>query len=563
MTNIKKLSKFIVLPAILILFFAGSLSALAVGTVATGLEPVSNKTAFLETILHHMLSRDTSFYVYYEGELADVYTDFPSLMNEVYASESGSGCGDYLEYTISKLSVVMSYTAQSDILPFHFTCEYLTTAQEEQYIDSQISLILDALQVYDVGDYEKVRTVYDYICTHFSYDYSLTKHSAYDALSTGEMVCQDYALLFYKMLSELNVPVRIISGSSQGGAHAWNIVKIGSYWYNVDTTWDSACSFNGSSSHLFFLKGSTDFPDHSRDSKYCTAEFSLQHPLSSYSFSSVESVLLGSLPTGEDTLLSPGDSWQLTATLYPLSKADTGVVWSSSDESVATVSLDGVVTAVSGGICVITATAADSGGAAAAFSFTVVDFSKGSVWAQDGLTLLYARGIIPTSLLVSFDAGITRGEFTALLMNYYAYAGGQMGTISETAFSDIDGHPFQVEIELAFSLGIINGRSASIFAPNDLLTRQEGAKLLCTLLAALDNGTALNQFPLLPYADSNQIADWAIPYVALAYEKGIMHGSGLNFLPSASLTREQAMLLVERLAESATSEVPSASETAA
>ena len=68
--------------------------------------------------------------------------------------------------------------------------------------------------------------------------------------------------------------------------------------------------------------------------------------------------------------LSPGESATLSATLLPENASLRDVNWSSSDPSVATVS-GGVVQAVKPGVSVITATAADGGGASAACLLTV------------------------------------------------------------------------------------------------------------------------------------------------------------------------------------------------
>ena len=67
-----------------------------------------------------------------------------------------------------------------------------------------------------------------------------------------------------------------------------------------------------------------------------------------------------------------GDTETLTATVLPLYAANRSVTWSSSDESVATVSADGAVTAISIGTAVITVTTAD-GGFEASGTFTVTE----------------------------------------------------------------------------------------------------------------------------------------------------------------------------------------------
>ena len=81
------------------------------------------------------------------------------------------------------------------------------------------------------------------------------------------------------MALQSGVDARLISGCA-GGPHAWNIVKIGSYYYNLDATWDA-----GKSRYYYFLKNSSNFADHIRDVDYADAEFNRHYPMSSEDYS--------------------------------------------------------------------------------------------------------------------------------------------------------------------------------------------------------------------------------------------------------------------------------------
>ncbi len=81
----------------------------------------------------------------------------------------------------------------------------------------------------------------------------------------------------------------------------------------------------------------------------------------------VESV---SLDDNEETLAT-GKTYQLTATVLPETAEDKSVIWSSDNESVATVSDAGLVTAVDAGTATITVTTVD-GGRTATFVATVI-----------------------------------------------------------------------------------------------------------------------------------------------------------------------------------------------
>ena len=67
-----------------------------------------------------------------------------------------------------------------------------------------------------------------------------------------------------------------------------------------------------------------------------------------------------------------GDTKTITATATLETASNTDVIWSSSDENVATVSADGIVTAKGEGTCIITCTAADGYGAVSVCEVTVM-----------------------------------------------------------------------------------------------------------------------------------------------------------------------------------------------
>lgn len=77
----------------------------------------------------------------------------------------------------------------------------------------------------------------------------------------------------------------------------------------------------------------------------------------------------------------------LTAIVYPINASNRGVVWTSSDESVATVDKNGVVTAVSVGNAVVTAAATADESITATCNVTVIDINvnmNAIVWDEEG-----------------------------------------------------------------------------------------------------------------------------------------------------------------------------------
>ena len=163
---------------------------------------------------------------------------------------------------------------------------YFTTADQEQQMDDAVDALLLELALDDATEYEKVKGIYDWICANVTYDYDnlndknyYLKHSAYAAMINGTAVCQGFAVLFYRLALELGVDCRYITGTGNGGAHAWNIVRLGSLYYHVDATWDQPL-FQYGMDYEYFLRCGANFLDHTRNEEYASGDFHQQYPMS-------------------------------------------------------------------------------------------------------------------------------------------------------------------------------------------------------------------------------------------------------------------------------------------
>ncbi len=75
--------------------------------------------------------------------------------------------------------------------------------------------------------------------------------------------------------------------------------------------------------------------------------------------------------SGNKSTMTPGETCQMSSTVYPSNASDKTLTWSSSDTAVATVNSSGKVTSVGYGTATITATANDGSGASAGYSIEV------------------------------------------------------------------------------------------------------------------------------------------------------------------------------------------------
>ena len=239
-----------------------------------------------------MVSRETEINLnfpesWFASHKDGLYWDL--LYDAMKCDESSTGQdGDALIYGFAGCR--LSYSNAGYI---QYTMSYHSDAEQEAKLTAAVAEAMTTLQLNGLSEAKKIIKIHDYICNHVDYAYNSKEeqiYTAYGALCTGKAVCQGYAVLFYRLCKEAGLSVRIISGTGNGGAHAWNIVRIGSKYYNVDCTWDGqdTATYND-----FLLKSEADFRDHTRKSwkvagshylYYTSAEFNAQYPMTEKSW---------------------------------------------------------------------------------------------------------------------------------------------------------------------------------------------------------------------------------------------------------------------------------------
>ena len=148
------------------------------------------------------------------------------------------------------------------------------------------------------------------------------------------------------------------------------------------------------------------------------------------------------------------------------------------------------------------------------------------------------------------DATMTRAQFAAIVtrsLNIEAAAG--------TKFTDVPASKWYAGyIGAANSKGIVNGRSATTFDPEGLITRQEAAVMVtnaakyCMMKTELDEATVRDT--LAQFGDYITIADWAKNAMAFCYKEGIYDESDLNTNPKTYIHRgEIAQMLYNMLSK--------------
>ena len=172
----------------------------------------------------------------------------------------------------------------------------------------------------------------------------------------------------------------------------------------------------------------------------------------------------------------------------------------------------------------------------------VPNLDTASDWAREQINEAYMLGLVPSALQNNYRRNITRAEFAALAVKLYETVIGVEIT-GRSNFNDTN----DVNAQKAAAIGVMSpqNRELGLFAPDTVLTREDSAGTLVRLARlinrSLPSGTA-------NFSDNSRIASWAIEYVGQVQAARIMSaGSGNNFNPKHSLTREECIAAMLRL----------------
>jgi len=95
-------------------------------------------------------------------------------------------------------------------------------------------------------------------------------------------------------------------------------------------------------------------------------------------------------------------------------------------------------------------------------------------------------------------------------------------------------------VEYLAKSGVISGKSAYVFAPNDNVKREEGAKIITGAFGIVDDGASCD------FSDVEQDR-WSYKYIASAVRLGIIKGDGAEYRPAAAMTREEMATILYRM----------------
>lgn len=212
----------------------------------TSYKPQSQKD-ILNIIYSNINNGIDNFNFYCMKEYKECTNDVKNLINNNYVlSNINNFVSPYNTYT--KLNVTLTSLGKINIeVDKYYNDEMI------EKIDKKIDELISELITNNMSDYDKVKTIHDYIINHSIYDKEKEKylntdiittynsHLAYGPLFEGYGICSGYSDLMSLFLDKLNIPNYRISNDD----HVWNLIYVNGKWLHVDTTWDDPVISSG------------------------------------------------------------------------------------------------------------------------------------------------------------------------------------------------------------------------------------------------------------------------------------------------------------------------------
>ena len=231
-------------------------------------------------------------------------------------------------------TISFSYEKESGRI-LNCTMVYCMTREEadirNRKIEEAISEFLSGV-TRDMSDYEAALAVYRNIIDLVDYDSLKLERmgdkvsddtpddlrSIYGVFVERKAVCAGYAKATQYLLNRLGIECVYVSGEGDRGPHAWNLVRLSGEYYYIDVTWDDhsntkeAVDSSREITYDYFCVTTMDIlRDHTPDdtlplpncvSKECNYYFRNGLLIDHYSFTSVRSIIAGSVAKGEYTV---------------------------------------------------------------------------------------------------------------------------------------------------------------------------------------------------------------------------------------------------------------------
>ncbi len=170
-------------------------------------------------------------------------------------------------------------------------------------------------------------------------------------------------------------------------------------------------------------------------------------------------------------------------------------------------------------------------------------YDNPSDWVAETIEEAKELAILPEELQNRYRKNITRENFCKLVYELPFVKSMERLPAENVNYIDCDDE----KVKFLSEVGIIYGVGQNKFAPDDYLTREQAAVILCRIWVLLGNTADYNSEEFI---DHNEFSDWASSDIYAMKNAGIINGTGDNkFSPKENYTTEQAVATLLRLYE--------------
>ena len=116
-------------------------------------------------------------------------------------------------------------------------------------------------------------------------------------------------------------------------------------------------------------------------------------------------------------------------------------------------------------------------------------------------------------------------------------------------FTDVTaGSYYEKAVTWAASNGIVTGYTAETYGPNDPITREQLAVILCRYAQYKGRDVSAGDTALAAFTDASSISSYAVPAFRWACSEGVINGTSATTLtPQGNATRAQVAVMLHRL----------------
>ena len=192
--------------------------------------------------------RDPNGYIYYGNQTASrTFEDFTFYTAGEYKLFVFLFRADKPKVRVASASYSFSVAAKSG---------YPTLEEKAQAIVNECKV--------SGNNWQTALNLHNWLTQHVYYDQNYEYYGA-DVLFRGKGVCDSYSKAFKLLCETAGITAERVTSNVQN--HAWNVIKFGSTWYQVDVTWDDpsggTSAVSGNEHFAYFcLSDSVMFLDH-------------------------------------------------------------------------------------------------------------------------------------------------------------------------------------------------------------------------------------------------------------------------------------------------------------